>query len=33
VLCYVASHGARPCVDAELARLDFRKGLDYLHVG
>ena len=33
VLCYVASHGARPCIDAELERLDFRKGADYLHVG
>ena len=33
VLCYVASHGARPRVEADLSRLDFRKAVDYLHVG
>jgi hypothetical protein len=33
VLAYVASHGARPCIEAELARMHYRKGIDYLHVG
>jgi len=33
VLSYVASHGARPCIEAELSRLGYRKGEDYLHVG
>ncbi|MGD8206855.1 MAG: glycosyltransferase [Thiohalocapsa sp.] len=33
VLSYVASHGARSCIEAELARLGYRKGVDYLHVG
>ncbi len=33
VLCYVASHGARPCIDAEFARLGYRRGVDYLHIG
>jgi len=33
VLSYVASHGARPRIEAELARLDYHKGVDYLHVG
>jgi hypothetical protein len=33
VLCYVATHGARPRVEADLARLGYRKGVDYLHVG
>ncbi len=33
VLSYVASHGARPCIEAELGRLGYRKGTDYLHVG
>jgi hypothetical protein len=33
VLCYVASHGARSCIETELARLRYRKGQDYLHVG
>jgi hypothetical protein len=33
VLVYVASHGARGLIEAELARLDYRKGFDYLHVG
>ena len=33
VLCYVASHGARPRIDAELARLGYSRGVDYLHVG
>ncbi len=33
VLVYVASHGARGLIEAELARLDYCKGVDYLHVG
>ncbi|KAA6186606.1 glycosyltransferase [Thiohalocapsa marina] len=33
VLSYVAAHGARPCIEAELGRLGYRKGTDYLHVG
>jgi glycosyltransferase involved in cell wall biosynthesis len=33
VLSYVAVHGARARIDAELARLGYRKGRDYLHVG
>jgi hypothetical protein len=33
VLSYVASHGARPRIEAELSRLGYRKGEDYLHVG
>lgn len=33
VLSYVAVHGARECIDAELHRLGYRKGNDYLHVG
>ncbi|MCF7984375.1 MAG: glycosyltransferase [Thiohalocapsa sp.] len=33
VLSYVASHGARPCIEAELARFEYRKGMDYLHIG
>jgi hypothetical protein len=32
-LVYVASHGARALIETEPARLDYRKGMDYLHVG
>jgi glycosyltransferase involved in cell wall biosynthesis len=33
VLSYVAVHGARECIEAELDRLGYRKGTDYLQVG
>ncbi len=33
VLSYVAVHGARASIDAELMRLGYGKGRDYLHVG
>lgn len=33
VLSYVAVHGARDCIEAELHGLGYRKGSDYLHVG
>ena len=33
VLSYVAVHGARALIEAELTRLDYSKGRDYLHVG
>ena len=33
VLSYVAVHGARECIEAELHRIGYRKGRDYLHVG
>ena len=33
VLNYVTVHGARTRIEAELARLGYFKGRDYLHVG
>ena len=33
VLSYVAVHGARECIETELHRLEYIKGLDYLNVG
>lgn len=33
VLNYVAVHGARECIEADLHRMNYRKGDDYLHVG
>ncbi len=33
VLSYVAVHGARECIEADLHRMDYRKGEHYLHVG
>ncbi len=33
VLSYVAVHGARESVEAELHRIGYLKGRDYLHVG
>lgn len=33
VLCYVAVHGARECIEMEMHHLGYRKGRDYLHVG
>ena len=33
VLCYVASHGARELIEAELHRCGYHKGKDFLQVG
>lgn len=33
VLAYVTAHGARELISAELERLGYRLGRDYLHVG
>lgn len=33
VLSYVAAHGARECIEAELHRLGYLKGIDYINVG
>jgi hypothetical protein len=33
VLSYVAVHGARECIECELERLGYRKGVSYLNVG
>jgi glycosyltransferase involved in cell wall biosynthesis len=33
VLVYVSSHGARTLIDRALLEMDYRRGIDYLHVG
>ena len=33
VLNFVAVHGARECIEADLHRMNYRKGDDYLHIG